>query len=189
MLFRSLLTVLCLSILVPAPNTAKDVPLKSIHEDSFYVAGYEIRTNNAREMSGQGEIGKHWQKVMQQNLVAQIPSRTDSALIVVYSQYASDEKGEFNYLLGARVSSVDHLPSGVTYRKLVPGTYAVFVTNQGPLIEVLQKEWQKIWAMPPEQMGGQRAFLTDYEIYDQRSANQQQAQVEIHIGLKHPASR
>ena len=189
MLFRFLLTYLCLGILVSTPDAAKDVPLKSIHEDSFFVAGYEIRTSNAREMSGQAEIGKLWQKVMQQNLVAQIPNRTDSALMVVYSQYASDEKGEFNYLLGARVSSVDHLPSGMTYRKLVPGTYAVFLTNQGPLVDVLQAEWKKIWAMPSEQMGGQRAFLTDYEIYDQRSTNQQQAQVEIHIGLKHPASQ
>ena len=189
MLFRFLLTVLCLGILVSAPDTARDVPLKSIHENSSYVAGYEIRTNNAREMGGQGEIGKLWQKVMQQNLVAQIPSRTDPALIVVYSQYASDEKGDFNYLLGARVTSVDHLPTGMTYRKLVPGTYAVFLTNQGPLVDVLQAEWKKIWAMPPEQMRGKRAFLTDYEVYDQRSADQQHAQVEIHIGLKHPASR
>jgi predicted transcriptional regulator YdeE len=184
MLFRSLLTVLCLGVLVSASQTAKDAPLKPIHEDSFYVAGYEIRTNNAREMSGQGEIGKLWQKVMQENLVAQIPNRTDSALIVVYSGYASDEKGDFNYLLGARVSSVDKLPAGMTYRKLEPGPYAIFITDQGPLVELLQAEWKKIWTMPPEQMGGKRAFLTDYEVYDQRSADQSHAQIEIHIGLK-----
>jgi predicted transcriptional regulator YdeE len=188
MLFRSSLTVLCLGVLVSASQTAKDTPLKPIHEDSFYVAGYEIRTNNAREMSGQGEIGKLWQKVMQKNLVAQIPNRTDSALIVVYSGYASDEKGDFNYLLGARVSSVDKLPAGMTYRKLAPGPYVVSITDQGPLVDVLQAEWKKIWAMPQEQMGGKRAFLTDYEVYDQRSADQSHAQIEIHIGLN-PSSR
>jgi predicted transcriptional regulator YdeE len=188
MQFRSLLTALCLGVLVSASQAAKDAPLKPIYEDSFYVAGYEIRTNNAREMSGQGEIGKLWQRVTQGNLVAQIPNRTDSALIVVYSGYASDEKGDFNYLLGARVPSVDKLPAGMTYRKLVPGPYAVFVTDRGPLVNVLQAEWKKIWAMPPEQMSGKRAFLTDYEVYDQRSADQSHAQIEIHIGLK-PSSR
>ena len=76
----------------------------------------------------------------------------------------------------------------MTYRKLVPGPYTVFVTDQGPLVDVLQAEWKKIWAMPPEQMGGKRAFLTDYEIYDQRSADQKHAQIEIHIGLK-PSSQ
>ena len=94
MLFRLLLAALCLGIPVPAPRAATDIPLKSIHEDWFYVAGYEIRTNNAREMSGQGEIGKLWQKVMQENLVARIPNHADSALLVVYSEYASDEKGD-----------------------------------------------------------------------------------------------
>ena len=188
MLFRSSLAALCLGVLASLQQVAKDTPLKNIHEDSFYIAGYEIRTNNAREMSGQGEIGKLWQKVMQGNLVAQIPNRTDSALIVVYSGYASDEKGDFNYLLGARVPSVDKLPAGMTYRKLSPGPYAVFVTDQGPLVDVLQAEWKKIWAMPPEQMGGTRAFLTDYEVYDQRSADPSHAQIEIHIGIK-PSSR
>lgn len=188
MLFRFLLIAPCLGLLTSAPQATKDAPMKNIREDSFYVAGYEIRTNNAREMTGQGEIGKLWQKVMQGNLAAQIPNRTDPALIVVYSDYASDEKGDFNYLLGARVSSVDHLPVGMTYRKLAPGPYTVFVTDQGPLVDVLQAEWKKIWAMPPEQMGGKRAFLTDYEIYDQRSADQKHAQIEIHIGLK-PSSQ
>jgi predicted transcriptional regulator YdeE len=53
---------------------------------------------------------------------------------------------------------------------------------------VLQAEWKKIWAMQPGELGGQRAFLTDYEIYDTRSANPQNAQVEIHVGLR-PTSR
>jgi predicted transcriptional regulator YdeE len=184
MLFRFSLIALCLGLFTPAPQATKGAPLKNIQEDSFYVAGYEIRTNNAKEMSGHGEIGKLWQKVMQENLVAQIPNRTDSALIVVYSKYASDEKGDFNYLIGSRVFSVDHLPAGMTYRELAPGPYAVFITDQGPLVAVLQAEWKKIWAMPPEQMGGKRTFLTDYEIYDQRSADQQHAQIEIHVGLK-----
>jgi predicted transcriptional regulator YdeE len=42
--------------------------------------------------------------------------------------------------------------------------------------------------MSPGQLGGKRAFITDYEIYDQRTANSQDAQVEIHIGLM-PASK
>jgi predicted transcriptional regulator YdeE len=37
--------------------------------------------------------------------------------------------------------------------------------------------------MQPTDLGGRRAFLTDYEVYDQRTSNPQQAQVEIHIGL------
>jgi predicted transcriptional regulator YdeE len=42
--------------------------------------------------------------------------------------------------------------------------------------------------MSPEELGGARAFVTDYEIYDKRTENSQNAQVEIHIGLI-PASK
>jgi predicted transcriptional regulator YdeE len=162
---------------------SQEKALKPSHEDSFYVAGYQVRTNNANEMSGHGEIGNLWQRFMAQNLGAQIPNRADTATIVVYSNYASDEKGEYSYLLGARVTSIEHLPAGMSYTKIVAGPYAVLTTERGPLIEVLQAEWRKIWAMQPSQLGGRRAFLTDYEVYDQRASSPQDAQVEIHIGL------
>ncbi|MGA2277636.1 MAG: GyrI-like domain-containing protein [Terracidiphilus sp.] len=162
---------------------SKEKALKPAHEDSFYVAGYQVRTNNANEMSGHGEIGNLWQRFMEQNLGAQIPNRADAAIIVVYSNYASNEKGEYSYLVGARVTSIEHLPTGMSYIKVVAGPYAVLTTEQGPVVEVLQAEWRKIWSMQPTDLGGRRAFLTDYEVYDQRTSNPQQAQVEIHIGL------
>jgi hypothetical protein len=37
--------------------------------------------------------------------------------------------------------------------------------------------------MTPAELGGKRAFVTDYEVYDEHSANMQSAQVEIHVGL------
>jgi len=149
----------------------------------FYVAGWMIRTSNAGEMGSNGKIGPLWQRVMGKDLVSQIPNRTDGALIVLYSNYASDEKGDYDYLLGARVSSVENLPAGMTWRKVEPGDYAVILTGKGQMPGILQAAWARIWKMTPAELGGRRAFLTDYEIYDARSANMQSAQVEIHVGL------
>ena len=154
------------------------------HEDSFWVAGYSIRTNNADEMSGRGRIGNLWQRFAQQNLAASIPDRVDQCLVVVYSDYASDERGEYSYLLGARVSSVKHLPTQESRGKVIAGPYAVFTTTIGPRVTVLQAAWQNIWSSSPSDLGGERAFLTDYELYDRRSADPDHAQIEIHIGLK-----
>jgi len=153
----------------------------------FYVAGYLVRTNNAAELSGQSKIGPLWQRFIEQNLASQIPDRADAALTVVYSNYASDEKGDYDYLLGARVTSVEHLPAGQSWRKIEPAIYAIFLTEKGPMPGVLQAQWARIWQMAPADLGGKRAFRTDYEIYDQRSANPQSAQIEIHIGLTPPA--
>ena len=69
----------------------------------IYVAGFQVRTSNDREMSGNGEIGKLWGRFIQQNLASQIPGRVGHTLIAVYCDYASDEKGDYRYLLwGAR---------------------------------------------------------------------------------------
>jgi predicted transcriptional regulator YdeE len=149
----------------------------------FYVAGCVIRTNNADEIGGNGKIGPLWQRFMQQNLAGQIPNRSGSSLIVVYSNYASDEKGDYDYLLGVPVSSVGDLPAGVTLKKVEPGAYGVILTEKGQMPGVLQAAWARVWKMSPAELGGKRAFVTDYEIYDQRSANMQSAQVEIHVGL------
>jgi predicted transcriptional regulator YdeE len=168
----------------PALTGASNLPTKQILADPIYVAGYQIRTSNAKELSGNGEIGKLWARFFQENLGAQIPNRLGQNLMVVYSDYASDEKGEYNYLLGVPVSSVDGLPAGISYRKIPTGQYAVITTEQGSVAAVMQAAWKRIWAMPPAQLGGQRAFLQDYEIYDQRASDPNNSQIEIHVGLR-----
>src|SRR5271165_1904267 len=129
-----------------ASQGASTSPMPTTLTAPIYVAGYQIRTSNTKEMSGNGEIGKLWGRFMQQNLAAQIPNRTGQSLMVVYSDYASDEKGEYSYLLGAPVTSVDTLPAGLTYRRIPAGSYTVFTTPKGPLVEVLQSTWKQIWS-------------------------------------------
>jgi predicted transcriptional regulator YdeE len=175
--------VLFISLGLFTPSLQESI-VKTEHQDSFYVAGYSTRTNNAKEASGQGQIGPLWQRWFAESLGAKIPNRVDNDVVVVYSEYVSDEKDDYTYILGARVSSVDHLPAGVTYRKVVAGQYSLFTTDKGPVTQVVPAEWRKIWAMSPGDLGGRRAFVTDFEVYDQRSADPQNAQVEIHIGLQ-----
>jgi predicted transcriptional regulator YdeE len=164
-------------------QSAREFPVKTIVEEPFYVAGYSVRTNNAKEMSGEGQIGALWQRFMQGGLSKAIPNHVDGNILAVYSDYASDESGDYTYTLGVRVSSVDSLPQGVGWRRLAGGRYSVFITDRGPVVQVVQAEWKRIWAMQPSELGGRRAFHTDYEVYDARSANANLAQVEIHLGI------
>ena len=158
--------------------------MKTEHQDSFYVAGYSARTNNAAEVSGDGKIRSMWQQWFEENLGTKIPNRVDNDVLAVYSDYASDENDDYTYTLGARVSSVNDLPPGLTYRKIIAGRYTVFTTEDGPVTQVMRAEWQKIWTTPPTVLGGKRAFVTDFEVYDQRAADPQHAQVDIHIGVQ-----
>lgn len=75
--------------------------------DGFTVVGIEARTDNAREMAGGGIIAKQWGRFMGENLLAQIPNRTDGAILAVYSDYESDKDGEYSFMIGARVKGGD----------------------------------------------------------------------------------
>lgn len=177
--------VLLISFGLVAPAT-QDTPMKTEHQNSFLVAGYSVRTNNAKEASGQGQIGPLWQRWFAENLGAKVPNRVDKRMVAVYSDYESDEKGDYTYTLGAQVSSTDNLPSGFTFRKVVAGPYVIFTTEKGPVTQVVPAEWQKVWAAPARELGGKRAFVTDFEVYDQRAADPQNTQVDIHIGIEQP---
>ena len=48
----------------------------------------------------------------------------------------------------------------------------------------LQAAWARIWKMPPAELGGRRAFVTDYEIYDERAADPANSQVDVYVGIK-----
>ena len=153
-------------------------------QPGFHIAGITIRTNNAIEMSGKGKIGSVWQEFLQPNLVAKIPNKIGVDLIAAYTDYETDHTGHYTYLLGIPVLSDESLPSSVTFKRVPAGRYAVFISGRGQLQQIVPEIWQRIWSMSPEELGGIRAFKTDYEIYDQRAANPDNAQIDVYVGLR-----
>ena len=150
----------------------------------FYIAGLTTRTNNAHEMSGKGKIGNVWQTFLEPSLVAKIPNKVGVDLIAVYTDYETDHTGHYTYLLGLPISSAESLPASLTVKHITPGRYAVFSSSKGPITQVVPEIWQRIWSMSPEELGGKRAFQTDFEIYDQRAANPENAQIDVYVGLR-----
>jgi predicted transcriptional regulator YdeE len=151
--------------------------------DPISVIGIQTRTNNASELSGSGQIGALWGRLFAENLPAQIPNRASESIFAIYSNYARDENGDYDYLLGCPVTSIETIPQGMTYAAIPTGDYAVFTSETGPVVEVVQAAWKHIWSLAPGDLGGSRAFLTDYEVYDHRAKDPSSAQVEIHLGL------
>ncbi|HXC94680.1 MAG TPA: GyrI-like domain-containing protein [Edaphobacter sp.] len=154
------------------------------HYPGFYMAGLSTRTSNAREMSGNGKIENIWETFLQPGVVAKIPNKIGVDLVAVYTDYETDHTGHYTYLLGLPVLSNESLPVNLTVRHVSPGRYAVITSERGPVGEVVRDVWQRIWSMSEEELGGKRAFQTDYEIYDQRSADPENAQIDVYIGLR-----
>jgi predicted transcriptional regulator YdeE len=157
---------------------------KVMDRDGFMVIGIAARTNNAREMTADGVIGKQWGRISQEGLLGKIPNKADQNIVAVYTDYASDHNGEYTFLLGARVTSDSDVPVGMVAKKIPAGKFAVFTTDKGPAPQVVPAAWMKINSLPQSAVAGDRVYAADYEIYDERAMNPQSAQVDIYIGIK-----
>jgi predicted transcriptional regulator YdeE len=165
-----------------AGSTAAAAP-KIEDQPSFIVVGVTVRTNNATEQGGQGKVPQLWQGAMQNGTLEQIPNKAGDDLVVVYSDYASDHSGDYNYTLGYRVTSAEKIPEGMVAKTVQAGKYAALTSEQGPPQEVIPALWQKINTMTPQQLGGTRAYQTDYETYPDLT-NWNDMRMTAHIGLK-----
>jgi predicted transcriptional regulator YdeE len=166
-----------------APTAAAPYETKVENQDSFLVVGLTVRTNNAAERSGQGKIRAMWEGAMNSGQLQQIPNQAGDGFVVVYSDYASNSTGDYNYTLGVRVSSADKVPDGFVVRKIQAGKYAVIQSQTGPPEEVIPGLWQHINSMTPQQLGGTRVFQTDFEVYP-NITDWGSVQIAAHIGLK-----
>jgi predicted transcriptional regulator YdeE len=137
--------------------------------EHFAVIGTEVRTSNAREMTPEGLIGRAWERFSKEHVGAKP--------IAVYSEYASDEHGEYNYLLGVKVPAIGEIPAGMTVRHVPTGRYAVFTSERGPAAKVVYETWKRIWAEPRTARYA-RSYRADFEKY------LEDGRVEIYIGVK-----
>lgn len=168
----------------PASPAAPAVPaIQDQQQDGFTVVGLTVRTTNEQEAGGQGKIPQLWESAMEGDKLDQVPNRVNDDLVVVYSDYASDATGEYNYTLGVRVSSADKVPDGFVVRRIQAGKYAVIPSEQGPPQVVIPALWTKINQMTPQQLGGARAFQTDFETYPDIT-DWGNVRMTAHIGLK-----
>ena len=155
-----------------------------ISESSFTVVGISARTTNAQERSGRGVVGKMWQRFISEQLLEKIPDRADSSILALYTNYDSDANGAYTFVIGAKVTSAGKIPSGMIAVKVPAGKYRVLTTDRGPTVQVVPEAWARIWSLSKSQLGGERAYKTDFELYGPRAADPQNAEVQIYVGIK-----
>jgi predicted transcriptional regulator YdeE len=175
--------VLAIRLAMPVSGDGQLTP-KIIEEKRFAVVGIATRTTNAREMSAKGVIGQQWDRFMKEGLLSKIPNKVDSNILAVYSNYESDANGAYTFLIGAKVSSADGVPAGMVMKKVPAGRYAVFTSEKGFVGKVVPETWSRIWAIPKSAPGGNRVYKADFEVYDERAGDPQNAQVDIYIGIR-----
>lgn len=146
--------------------------------------GISTRTNNADEIAMEtGKIVPTLQRYFG-GLFEQIPNRKKpGTTLCVYTHYESDHRGDYTYFVGEEVSSFDNLPEGLETLVIPPQRYTKFTAGPGPMPDVVRQPWFKIWNMNEGELGGQRRYIADFEVYDERAAQPQRTVLDIFIGI------
>lgn len=151
------------------------------------LVGVAARTSNAAEMNPEtAKIGATIQKFFGESLQEKILTKKNpERFFSVYHKYASDFRGDYTYFYGQEVTSLHDLSTPLEAVVIPSQIYMKFTSDPGVMPHVVIDMWQKIWEMTPADLGSERAYQADFEIYDGRSLNPQSAVVDIYVGIKH----
>jgi predicted transcriptional regulator YdeE len=149
------------------------------------LCGISTRTNNKNEMGDEAKIPFAINKYFASGIISEINNKVDPGkTYCVYTDYESDHTGEYTFFIGTEVnevSSENHQLENLTIR---PQKYRVLTTDPGSIPRIIIDMWKKIWGMTSEDFGGDRAYIADFEIYDERSKDHSNSIVDIYIGIK-----
>lgn len=148
--------------------------------------GIAVRTNNANEMDPQKSkiaktLGNYWNNA----LALKLHSRSNPGLTyAVYTEFESDAHGEYTYFIGEQVDSFDNQETSKFQRcEIPPSSYQKFTTEPGKMPGLVIQAWQSIWLMNSSNLGGSRKYIADFEVYDQRATDPDNAIIDIYIGV------
>ncbi len=155
-----------------------------------YIVGLGVNTNYSQEVDLVtsriiGTVGEFFSE----NIADSIPNRRNpGTVIALYTNYASDYRGAYSYLIGEETSSFKDLPDNLHSEFIPPGQYVKFTTPPGKRRDVVHNAWQEIYKMSHKRLGGIRHYHTDFEVYDQRASDPDNAIVDIFLSvlLDHP---
>lgn len=155
---------------IDIPFTIKKIPART-------VIGITRHTSNTDGRSMK-DIMAAWTEFLQTNASAKIKSRSlPPTMYAVYSDYVSDWRGEYSYLIGTGVTRAGTVPEGMEIRHIPAQTYAVF-TAKGQMPDEVLAVWSMVWLSDLP-----RTYTFDFEVYDKRFTNPKQKEVDICIAV------
>lgn len=139
------------------------------------IIGITARTNNSSpEMST--VIGGLWDKLYRGGIYNGIKNKVNYKAIGAYSDYESNENGEYSVTIGAEVSKVEDIPEGAVEKTIYGGKYAKF-TVKGDMVKAVQEFWEKLWKMNLD-----RSYRCDFEEY--QNDDMKNCIINIFISIK-----
>lgn len=126
-----------------------------VSKSDFKLVGITKRISNE---NAQQEIPNMWKDFIVNNYLDKIPSKVNSNLMALYSNYEGDHTKPFDYSIGVEVSSANEVPPELNTIVVKANKYALFKVK-GELPESLIETWKFIWNSDLK-----RKFDADFEV-------------------------
>ncbi len=152
------------------------------------LVGIHVRTSYDQELDKmKGHIFPCVRRYFHEIQIEKLINRANpGTTFCVYTDYEADHKGAYTYFIGEEVISFDDSNLPKEFQKMIipKQEYAKFTTGPAPMPDVIVNAWNTILAMSPEELGGKRAYHTDFEIYDSRASDHQNIVLDVFVGIK-----
>jgi len=143
----------------------------------FILLGLSIKTTNEDGRSSI-DCGNLWHKFELENYADKIPGKLNDEVVAVYYDYEGDHNKPFSYFIGCSVKQHVEVPVELKSCLVRGGTYQIFKAS-GKMPDCVANCWKEIWNSSIN-----RAYEADFEVYDERSKNWNNAEVDIYISIK-----
>jgi predicted transcriptional regulator YdeE len=145
----------------------------------FKLIGISLPSKTTNENGQSGiDCGNLWQKFITENVVAKIQNKLSDEIYAVYYQYDGDHTKPFSYFIGCKVAEDTLTPDGMDSVIIKNGNYQKVIAK-GKMPDCIGEAWIDIWNSKLD-----RQYITDFEVYGEKSQDWNNAEVEIYIGVK-----
>lgn len=147
-------------------------------KEHFKLVGLKLKgkTTNHNGQSSE-DCGSLWQKFETDKVFDLIPGKLSSEVYAVYFDYEKDDPGSFCYFIGCEVNIEAVTPKGLE-ELLIPTQKYHKITAKGVMTGCITDAWKEIWKSDMN-----RKFGFDFEVYDERSQDWSNAEVDIYVSI------
>jgi predicted transcriptional regulator YdeE len=153
--------------------------MDKVQQDRFTLIGLKLPKQTTNEGGQSGiDCGNLWQQFEVEKWAEKIPGKVDAAIYAVYYDYVGDHTKPYSYFIGCRVEEGTEAPVGMERLVVAGGSYTK-ITTKGQMLDCVANAWREIWRSNME-----RVYQFDFEIYDERSKDWGNAEVDIYLSAK-----
>jgi|JI10StandDraft_1071094.scaffolds.fasta_scaffold105193_5 predicted transcriptional regulator YdeE len=149
--------------------------------ETFHLAGYATRITPAKAAE---QLAQAWQHLLTHPLTVS-PLDADPHLYAAYTQYESDFRAPYTFVLGVRVAASTPA-AGLELVTVPTGPFEQFIAEGLPQ-QALWRTWSEVWARWPAESVGRR-YAVDFERYTPAAlgalATAQPTRVDVFVGLR-----